>query len=72
MENFRRLNLDLSKAAAMLSGKQVLLYIHFISELQSATFSFAQEKQMVSLYCQAWAKNIDTERIYVDKVTKKS
>jgi len=43
----RKLNLDLSKAAAMLSGKQ--------------------EKQMVSLYCQAWAKNIDTERIYVDK-----
>ena len=25
---------------------------------------------MVSLYCQAWAKNIDTERIYVDKVDK--
>ena len=24
----------------------------------------------MTLYCQAWAKNIDTERIYVDKVTK--
>ena len=33
---------------------------------------FAQESVKVTLYCQAWAKNIDTERIYVDKVTKKS
>ena len=25
----------------------------------------------VTLYCQAWAKNINTERIFVDKVAKK-
>ena len=33
-----------------------------------ANFGFSQEK--VLLYCQAWAKNINTERIFVDKVTK--
>ena len=31
-----------------------------------------QDVQDVRLYCQAWAKNIDTERIYVDKVTQKA
>ena len=33
---------------------------------------FAQESVKVNLYCQAWAKNIDTERIYVDNVTTKA
>ena len=29
------------------------------------------KEEEVKLFCQAWAKNIDTERGYLDKVTKK-
>ena len=29
------------------------------------------KEETVKLFCQAWAKNIDTERGYLDKVTKK-
>ena len=28
------------------------------------------KEEGVKLFCQAWAKNIDTERGYLDKVTK--
>ena len=30
------------------------------------------KEEEVKLFCQAWAKNIDTERGYLDKVTKKT
>jgi len=33
----------------------------------AAMLESKQESVKVTLYCQAWAKNIDTERIYVDK-----
>ena len=44
---------------------------NFYRSLELASlFSNHFAKESVTLYCQAWAKNIDTERIYVDKVDK--
>ena len=48
--------------------------INFLPKIRSRTaltlVVCLQEE--VTLYCQAWAKNIDTERTYLDKVTNPS
>ena len=70
----RSLILDLSDAMAMSSDQPVPFQFREIKIFPNLTVCktsftklFPQEK--VTLYCQAWAKNINTERIFVDKVT---
>merc|ERR1711874_299204 len=36
-------------------------------DLSKAAAMSSDKQEMATLYCQAWAKNINTERIYVDK-----
>ena len=70
----RSLILDLSDAMAMSSDqpvpfqfREIKIFPNLTVRKTSFTELFPQEK--VTLYCQAWAKNINTERIFVDKVT---
>ena len=77
----RSLILDLSKAKAMSFEVPVNSEISRISpnltfckryffHRNGSHFSSQGEKKLM-LYCQAWAKNIDTERSFVDKVITK-